>query len=288
MNRLFVSLYHIYGALVLLFLVGPLLAIIPLSFNTGQFFTYPLEGFSLQWYEEIFSSQKWMRAIWHSFVVGSMCTVFSLIIGVPAAVALVKSKIRLKGPINMLIISPMVIPVIVSTVGIFFFFARIGLTNTLFGLALSHTVLAIPFVVIAVSASLQSLALSHTVLAIPFVVIAVSASLQSYNDDLTRAAVGLGATPLHAFRKVTLPLILPGVITGGLFAFATSLDEVVTAIFLTGPAQRTLPREMFDGLRENISPTILSVATLLVILASILMVAVEILRRKSLVNRGIR
>ena len=187
MNRLFVSLYHIYGALVLLFLVGPLLAIIPLSFNTGQFFTYPLEGFSLQWYEEVFSSQKWMRAIWHSFVVGTMCTVFSLIIGVPAAVALVKSKIRLKGPISMLIISP----IIVSTVGIFFFFARIGLTNTLFGLALSHTVLAIPFVVIA-----------------------VSASLQSYNDDLTRAAVGLGATPLHAFRKVTLPLILPGVITG--------------------------------------------------------------------------
>ena len=265
MNRLFVSLYHIYGALVLLFLVGPLLAIIPLSFNTGQFFTYPLEGFSLQWYEEVFSSQKWMRAIWHSFVVGTMCTVFSLIIGVPAAVALVKSKIRLKGPISMLIISPMVIPVIVSTVGIFFFFARIGLTNTLFGLALSHTVLAIPFVVIA-----------------------VSASLQSYNDDLTRAAVGLGATPLQAFRRVTLPLILPGVITGGLFAFATSLDEVVTAIFLTGPAQRTLPREMFDGLRENISPTILSVATLLVILASILMVAVEILRRKNLVNRGIR
>ena len=125
-------------------------------------------------------------------------------------------------------------------------------------------------------------------LAIPFVVIAVSASLQGYNDNLTRAAVGLGATPLQAFRRVTLPLILPGVVTGGLFAFATSLDEVVTAIFLTGPAQRTLPREMFDGLRENISPTILSVATLLVILASLLMVAVEVLRRRNAVKRGIR
>ena len=264
MKKLFVSLYYIYGTLVLLVLVGPLLAVIPLSFNTGQFFTYPLEGFSFKWYQEVFSSEKWMRAFWHSFIVGTMCTTFSLIIGVPAAVALVKSEIRLKVPISMLIISPMVIPVIVSTVGIFFFFAKIGLTNSLFGLALSHTVLAIPFVVIA-----------------------VSASLQSYNDNLTRAAVGLGATPLQAFRRVTLPLILPGVVTGGLFAFATSLDEVVTAIFLTGPAQRTLPREMFDGLRENISPTILSVASLLVILAALLMVAVEALRRRNLARRGI-
>ena len=265
MNRLFLYLYYSYGALVLLLLVGPLLAIIPLSFNTGQFFTYPLKGFSLQWYEEVFASEKWMRALWHSVIVGTMCTVFSLVIGVPAAIALVKSRIRFKAPISMLIISPMVIPVIVSTVGIFFFFAKIGLTNSLFGLALAHTVLAIPFVVIA-----------------------VSASLQGYNDNLTRAALGLGATPLHAFRRVTLPLILPGVVTGAVFAFATSLDEVVTAIFLTGPAQRTLPREMFDGLRENISPTILSVATLLVVLASLLMVAVEILRRRNLARRGIK
>ena len=265
MNKLLRGAYYLYGALVLLFLVGPLLAIIPLSFNTGQFFTYPLAGLSLRWYEEVFGSEKWMRALWHSFVVGAMCTVFSLMLGVPASVALVKSKIRFKGPIMLLLISPMVIPVIVSTVGIFFFFAKLGLTNSLFGLALSHTVLAIPFVVIA-----------------------VCASLQGYDDDLTRAALGMGATPLRAFRKVTLPLILPGVVTGALFAFATSLDEVVTAIFLTGPAQRTLPREMFDGLRENISPSILAVATMLVILASILMVAVEILRRKNLVKRGIR
>ena len=167
-------------------------------------------------------------------------------------------------PARALIISPMVIPVIVSTIGIFFFFAKIGRTNSLFGLALSHTVLSIPFVVIA-----------------------VSATLQGYDDNLTRAAVILGATPFEAFRKVTLPLILPGVITEALFAFATSLDEVVTAIFLTGPAQRTLPREMFDGLRENIRPTILAVATMLVILASLLMVAVEVLRRRSLAKRGI-
>ena len=138
-----VALYRIYGALVLLLLVGPLLAIIPLSFNSGQFFTYPLEGLSLRWYEEVFASERWVRAIRHSFVVGTMCTAFSLAIGVPAAVALVKSDIRFKGPISMLLISPMVIPVIVSTVGIFFFFARIGLTNSLLGLALSHTVLAI-------------------------------------------------------------------------------------------------------------------------------------------------
>ena len=144
-----------------------------------------------------------MRALWHSIVVGTMCTFFSLVIGVPAAVALVKSKIRYKAAISVVIISPMVIPVIVSTIGIFFFFARVGLTNSLFGLALSHTVLAIPFVVIS-----------------------VSASLQGYDDTLTRAAVGLGATPIQAFRKVTLPLIVPGVTTGALFAFATSLDEV--------------------------------------------------------------
>jgi len=200
----------------------------------------------------------------NSFIVAISTTVLATFLGTLAALGLTRAKFPLKGLVMAMLISPMIVPVVITAVGVYFFFARLGLTNTLSGLVLAHTVLAVPFVVIT-----------------------VTSSLQGFDITLTRAAASLGANPVTVFFKVTLPLILPGLISGALFAFATSFDEVVVALFLAGPAQRTLPRQMFSGIRENIGPTITAVATLLIIISVLLMVAMELLRRRSERLRGI-
>lgn len=247
-----------YGGLGLAFLLLPILVIIPLSFNSGIFLTFPLEGYSLRWYEEVLNDSGWQRAARNSLIVGAGTTVLAVILGTAGAIGLHNSKIRGRAVLAGLIISPMVVPAIISAIGVFFFFAKIGLVG-----------------------SKMSLILAHTILAVPFVFIPVTASLTNFDQTLVKAALGLGASPFQAFRKVTLPLVAPGVATGAVFAFATSLDEVIMVLFLGGPAQRTLPREMFDGLRENISPAILAVATMLTILACILLICVQLLQKRT-------
>jgi putative spermidine/putrescine transport system permease protein len=158
----------------------------------------------------------------------------------------------------------MIVPLVITAVGVYFFYAPLGLTHSYTGLILAHTALGAPFVVIT-----------------------VSATLAGFDHSLTRAAASLGAAPVTVFFRVTLPLILPGVISGALFAFATSFDEVVIALFVAGPEQRTLPRQMFSGIRENISPTIAAVATILVVVAVALLTATELLRRRSDRLRGL-
>jgi len=246
-----------FGWLGLAFLILPIIVIVPLSFNSGVFLTFPLEGYSLRWYEEVLNDPSWRRAARNSLTVGAGTTVLAVILGTLAAVGLHNSKIRGRAVLTALIISPMVVPAIISAIGVFFFFAKLGLVG-----------------------SKLSLILAHTILAVPFVFIPVTASLTNFDQTLVRAALGLGASPIEAFRRVTFPLVAPGVATGAVFAFATSLDEVIMVLFLGGPAQRTLPREMFDGLRENISPAILAVATMLTILACFLLICVQFLQKR--------
>jgi putative spermidine/putrescine transport system permease protein len=162
------------------------------------------------------------------------------------------------------LISPMIVPVVITAVGMYFFFANLGLNNTYFGIILAHTALATPFVVIT-----------------------VTATLTGFDQSLIRAGASLGAPPMTVFRKVTFPLILPGMISGALFAFVTSFDEVVVVLFIASPDQRTLPKQMFSGIREQISPTITAAATLLVLSAAVMLVTVELLRRRSERLRGI-
>ncbi len=240
----FYSLRILCG-LILLFLVLPVLVIIPLSFNAGSFLVYPLQGFSLHWYQDFFASAEWMRALKNSIIVAPAATALAMIFGTLAA-------------IMALVISPMVVPVVIIGVASYLFFAPLGLGN-----------------------SFLSLIVVHAVLGVPFVIITVSATLQGFNHNLVRAAASLGASPLTAFRRVTLPLIAPGVISGALFAFATSFDEVVVTLFLAGPEQATLPRQMFSGIRENLSPTIAAAATLLIAFSVILLLTLEWLRGRS-------
>ena len=243
--------------LVLAFLVLPIVVIVPLSFSAGSFFHYPLPGVSLRWYEDFFTSSFWLSSVFNSLLVGTSATVLATLLGTLAAVGLWRARFPGQALLLALLISPMVVPVVIVAVGVYFAFAPLGLTDGYAGLILAHTTLAAPFVVIT-----------------------VLATLAGFDRTLLRAAANLGATPVGAFRRVLLPLILPGVLSGAVFAFAASFDEVVVALLIAGPGQRTLPRQMFAGINDNISLTITAAATMLIAISLMFMVLVAWLQRR--------
>ncbi|SMM99412.1 Spermidine Putrescine ABC transporter permease component potC (TC_3.A.1.11.1) [uncultured Candidatus Thioglobus sp.] len=256
---------RVIAGLVLFFLIFPILVIIPLSFNASEFFTFTTgmlnlepSAFSTRWYVDFFSSDQWLLAVKNSFYYASMATLLATLLGTMAAVGLSSSNLSYKPLISAILISPMIVPVIIVATGMFFFYASTGIANTDFGLIVAHAILGTPFVVIT-----------------------VTATLANFDRTLLNASASLGANPLQSFLKITFPLIRPGVISGALFAFVTSFDEVVVIIFLATPEQRTIPRQMFSGLREQISPTILAAATLLILISVFLLVSMELLRRRS-------
>lgn len=249
----------------LCFLVLPLLVIVPLSFNAEPYFTFTEgmlrldgEAYSLRWYRSILENPEWSKAIGNSFIIGVFATLVATVLGTLAALGLNNPRLPFRQAISALLISPMVTPVIIVAVGVFFFYSSMGLAQTHLGLILAHAMLGAPFVVIT-----------------------VTATLAGFDQTLMRAATSLGAGPLTAFTRIQLPLISPGVLTGALFAFIASFDEVVVVLFLGGVDQRTIPRQMWSGIREEISPTILAIATLLIVFAILLLLAVELLQRRN-------
>jgi putative spermidine/putrescine transport system permease protein len=246
------------GGAVLLFLIAPILAILPLSVNDSEFLTYPLRGLTSRWYESVFASDKWRLAVANSFLIGLPATLIATGLGTLAAIGLALADFRGKAAATALLLSPLIVPIVIVAVGSYFFFAPLGLTQTYTGLIMVHAALGAPFVVVT-----------------------VSAALASFDRTLSRAAAGLGADPVTVFRRVMLPLVAPGVASGALFAFATSFDEVVTVLLLGAPHQRTIPREMFSGLRDSFNPTIAAVATMLILFAVVLLLAVEGLRARA-------
>jgi len=248
----------VLATLVLVFLVAPILIIVQLSFSSGSFFYYPIPGFSLRWYQDFFASSFWLPSVWNSLLVGSSATALATLLGTLAAIGLWRARFPGQGLVLALLISPMVVPVVIIGVGVYFAFAPLGLTDGYAGLILAHTTLAAPFVVIT-----------------------VLAALSGFDRTLLRAASNLGATPITAFRRVMLPLILPGVLSGAVFAFAASFDEVVVALLIAGPGQRTLPRQMFSGINDNISLTITAAATMLIVISLVLMAFVGWMQRRS-------
>ncbi|MDE1948523.1 MAG: ABC transporter permease [Burkholderiales bacterium] len=240
---------------VLAFLLLPIVVIIPLSFSDSSFLVYPIPGWSLRWYHHLFGSAEWVRAAKNSFIVAPSATLIATVLGTLAAVGLARTNFAFKGLLMSVLIAPMVVPIVVVGVSAYLFFAPLGLADSYLGLIIVHAALGAPFVVTT-----------------------VLATLQGFNNNLVRASLGLGADPLTTFFRVTLPVIAPGVISGALFAFATSFDEVVVTLFLAGPDQVTLPRQMFTGIRENINPTIAAVATLLIVFTTSLLLVLEWLR----------
>ena len=256
---------RVFVALVLLFLISPILAVMPLSFNSESFFTYPMPGFSLKWYEDFFFNPRWTGAVKMSFLVAIATTILATALGTLAALGLARSNFPAKSTVMAILISPMIVPVIISAVGMFKFYAQLDLAGTRLGIILAHTALATPFVVIT-----------------------VTATLSSFDRTLMRAGASCGAPPHTVFFKVVMPLILPGMISGALFAFVTSFDEVVVVLFLASPQDRTLPLQMFSVIREMISPTITAAATVLVLISTALLITVELLRRRSQRLRGVQ
>jgi putative spermidine/putrescine transport system permease protein len=246
----------VFAVLVFLFLLMPIAAVAPLSFNAGSFLSYPLAGTSLRWYREIFQSTEWMGAFRNSVIVASVTALISTPLGALAALGLVRLSPRLRAPVGALLLAPLIAPVIVTAVAAYFLYARIGLANSYAGLILAHTTLATPFVILV-----------------------VQASLQNFDEILLRAALSLGASPVRTAFHVLAPLIAPGVFAGAVFAFMTSFDETVMAMFLAGPGQRTLPLQMFDGVRDQISPAITAAASLLTVTSVVLLAVAELIRR---------
>ena len=254
-----------FCTLVFIFLVVPIVVIVPLSFNAEPYFTFTEgmlrldpEAWSLRWYREVLDNELWTRGLANSFVIGITATLIATALGTLAALGLASPAMPARRFITGLLISPMVTPVIISAAGMFFFYTSLGLSQTHVGLILAHATLGMPFVVIT-----------------------VVATLSGFDHNLTRAAASLGAGPVRVFRTVQLPLIAPGVVSGALFAFATSFDEVVVVLFMGGVEQRTIPRQMWAGIREQISPAILAVATFLVVFAVALLLTVAWLRRRA-------
>lgn len=283
--------FRVICGLIFLFLILPILIVLPLSFNIEPYFSFTPgmlaldpEAFSLRWYKDIlrngmaapdaplslawfvdtWNNAQWMRAIRNSFFIGICAMLLSTALGTLAAIGLSRSEMPYRRLIMSILISPMIVPLVITAAGMFFFYSKIQLSQTYLGVIMAHAILGTPFVIIT-----------------------VTATLVGFDKSLVRAANSLGAGPIQTFFKIQMPLIIPGVISGGLFAFITSFDEVVAVLFLASPEQRTIPRQMWSGIREQISPTILAVATLLVLLSIILLTVIELLRRRSERLRGV-
>lgn len=281
--------FRVICGMIFVFLIMPIFVLIPLSFNQEPYFSFtpgmlsfdPV-AYSLRWYMDIlqngmvdpnavvgwwsdmWSNAQWIRSIRNSFFIGFWATIVATSLGTLAAVGLASSDMPWRRPIMALLISPMIVPLVITASGLFFFFSSIGIAKTYLGIILAHAALGTPFVIIT-----------------------VTATLSGFDQSLTRASANMGAGPIRTFFKVQMPLILPGVISGALFAFITSFDEVVAVLQLADVRQRTIPRQMFSGIREQISPTILAVATILVIISILLLTTVELLRRRSERLRGV-
>ena len=265
--------YLFFCGLVFFFLIAPLFVILPLSFNAEQYIHFSAkmlaldpEGFSLRWYEDMIYGTKnpWGLATKNSLIIAFFATIGSTLLGTVAALGLSSRHMPYKAAFMALLISPMIVPLIISGTAIFFFMAKVGLAAT-------HT----------------GIIIAHIILGTPFVVITVTATLTGFDHSVTRAAASLGSNPVNTFRKITLPLIMPGVISGALFAFVTSFDEVIVVLFLAGLENTTIPIQMWVGLREQLSPTILAVATCLIVMSTLILVSAELLRRRSDRLRGI-
>jgi len=273
--------FRVICGLIFIFLITPILVVMPLSFNAQNYFTFTPEmlrfdpaGFSLKHYQDFFNNDEWQRSFWNSLIIAPIATVISVSLGTLAAIGLSQSHVPAKRAIMAILISPMIVPLIISATGMFFFYSTMGnfMEDTL---GMDKNFVGYVKVVLA-----------HAVLGIPFVIITVTATLVGFDSSLTRAAANMGANPLTTFFRVQMPLIFPGVVSGGLFAFITSFDEVVVVMFIGSASQKTLPWQMFIGLREQISPTILAVATILVCISVALLTTLELLRRRSERLRG--
>lgn len=233
---------YLFVFLMLVIIILPAVIIIPQSFTSLSYFKYPIEAFSTKWYEKFFENSQWVESLERSLFIAVFAAILATVLGTMAAVAVNKLEFKGKNLFMNLMLAPMIVPVIIIGVGMYSTFAKIGITNTIPGLILAHTLLAIPMVFVTMLSGLASV-----------------------DINLEYAAIGMGSTPVGAFFRVVLPTVKSSVVSSILFAFVTSLDEVVVTIFISGADTKTLPMVMWENLRATIDPTIAVAATFLII-----------------------
>ncbi|WP_416417203.1 ABC transporter permease [Paenarthrobacter aromaticivorans] len=243
------ALWLVAGAVGVL-LAAPTLILIPMSFSESSSLSFPPSGFTLKWYANFFASSRWMDAAAHSVTIGVVTTILSVVLGIPLAMVLVRSRFRGLGALNALIIGPAVVPAVIVAIGTYGLMTTLGLTRTLTGLVIAHTVMALPLVVITVTASAQTL-----------------------NRTLELAAASLGANRWNTFRFAVLPPLLPGIGIGAIYGFVTSWDEMIVSLFITGAGYSTLPVHMWNQVRSTSDPTTAAVSTLLVGISTLILFA---------------
>ena len=318
LERIWQYTYLTICTFIFVFLIMPVLIILPLSFNVEPYFSFTQgmmsfdpAAYSTRWYQDIvyngmqnpnatdsswwsdmWNNAQWIRATRNSFFIAILTTILATSLGTLAALGLSRPEMPYRSLITSLLISPMIVPLVITATGMFFFY------SSPFSVLPEFMINGIQWVInglgfewkltdFHLTGTYFGIILAHTTLGIPFVIITVTATLSGFDRSLIRASQNMGADGWTTFRRVIMPLILPGMISGALFAFITSLDEVVAVIFLADVDQRTIPRQMFSGIREQISPTILAVATILVIISIFLLATIEILRRRSEKLRGL-
>ena len=246
------------GLLTVIYLLAPTLVVIPMSFTEARILSFPPQGFSLQWYERMFTDRQWSSGMVNSAIVAVLTAAIATFLGTLAALGLNRGRFPGRSLMNGLVIAPLVVPVVIIAIGMFSLFVQWRIAGSVIGLVVAHTALALPFVVVSVSASLRTM-----------------------DRNLELAAANLGANPRQSFTRITLPIILPGVVAGAIFAFITSWDEVVVAIFLTSARFRTLPVEMWEQVRQVVDPTVAAVATTLFVVTTVLLLLVFVVRRQA-------
>lgn len=244
------------AGLALLVLMLPIALIVLLSFSSARYLRFPPPGYSLVWYRQFFNDPQWMSSLWLSLRVSLMCTALSLLLGVLASIALVREKFAGKAAVYVLILAPLIVPGIIIAIAIYFLFARLHMIG-----------------------SPVAMALGQAVLTMPLVIVIVSATLQGFDERLEQAAIVLGATPLKAFLYVTLPIIAPGVVSGALFSFLASFDELLIPLLLADPTTMTLPVRIWTNVIMTIDPTITAVSSVLIGIAVAVLGTAGLLRR---------
>ena len=246
------------GALTVFYLLAPTLVIVPMSVTEARILSFPPEGFSLQWYERMFTDRQWSTGIVNSAQVAVLTAILATVLGTLAALGLTRGRFPGRSLVNAVALTPLIVPVVVIAIGMFSLFVQWKISGSLLGLVLAHTALALPFVIVNVGTSLRTM-----------------------DRNLELAAANLGADPRRTFTRITLPIILPGVLAGAIFSFITSWDEVVVAIFLTSARFRTLPVEMWEQVRQAVDPTVAAVSTTLLVVTSVLLLLLLVVRRQA-------
>jgi putative spermidine/putrescine transport system permease protein len=246
------------GGLTVFYLLAPTLVIVPMSFTEAKILSFPPQGFSLQWYQRMFTDPQWSSGMLHSAQVAVLTAILATVLGTLAALGLTRGRFPGRTAVNALALSPLIVPVVIIAIGMFSLFVQWRISGSLIGLVLAHTALAMPFVIVNVGTSLRTM-----------------------DRNLEMAAANLGADPRRTFTRITLPIILPGVLAGAIFAFITSWDEVVVAIFLTSARFRTLPVEMWEQVRQVVDPTVAAVSTTLIVVTTALLLLLLVVRRQS-------